>query len=119
MEFQDTMDIVDIEDTMLLPKYQLLMAGWGIGWNSGVTSCHWQPRGTDVGAAGDMVAHCCYLVGQLTRGMVTSTPITISTNCYSNHHRGQSLNYSCSELDHGTTEGYLELLNHARVHHSQ
>ena len=79
MELQDTMDIVDIEDTMLLPKYQLLMAGWGIGWNSGVTSCHSQPRGTDVGAAGDMVAHCCYLVGQLTRGMVTSTHITIST----------------------------------------
>ena len=60
MELQDTMDIVDIGDTMLLPRYQLLMAGWGIGWNSGVTSCHWQPRGTDVGAAGDMVAHCCY-----------------------------------------------------------
>ena len=79
MEFQDTMDIVDIEDTMLLAKYQLLMAGWGIGWNSGVTSCHWQPRGREVGAAGDMVAHCCYLVGQLTRDMVTSTPITNST----------------------------------------
>ena len=76
MKFQDTMDIVDIEETMLLPKYQLLMAGWGIGWNSGVTSCHWQ---RDVGAAGDMVAHCCYLVGQLTRDMVTSTPITKST----------------------------------------
>ena len=71
MEFQDTIDIVDIEDTVLLPKYQLLMAGWGIGWNSGVTSCHWQPRGREVGAAGDMVAHCCYLVGQLTRDMVT------------------------------------------------
>ena len=79
MEFQDTMDIVDIEDTMLLAKYQLLMAGWGIGWNSGVTSCHSQPWGTDVGAAGDMVAHCCYLVGQLNRDMVTSTPITNST----------------------------------------
>ena len=71
MEFQDTMDIVDIEDTMLLAKYQLLMAGWGIGWNSRATSCHSQPRGTEVGAAGDIVAHCCYLVGQLTRDMVT------------------------------------------------
>ena len=111
MEFQDTMDIVDIEDAVLLLKYQLLMAGWGIGWNSGVTSCHWQPRGGEAGAAGDIVAHCCYLVGQLTRDMVTSTPITNSTTTrYSNHHRGQSLNYSYSELDHGTAEGHLELL---------
>ena len=53
MEFQDTMDIVDIEDAVLLLKYQLLMASWGIGWNSRVTCWHLEPQGTEVGAPGD------------------------------------------------------------------